>query len=418
MPTYHEAIAALPVGSAAVKASLRAMSVRRFGYCLTTAESLQTVTVVDPDAGTIPLVVVQNGLTFSYDSADTTTAHDGTTCLVSADGKRYKIDTFSYPSSVLDKDLTAPPGSPSVGDKYIVGTAATGAWSGHDGAVAFYASRGWIFATIPIGRPIYVEDETAFYHRNAGGTWTRGFGSLPFSANTIPRSAVIGQPFRHLVINQITNAPPGSPATADSYIVGSVPTGAWAGHAGKLAICEDGSTFTIYTPRTGELVFDIANNKDYRFNGTAWVSAFGAIIQIDQTFTASGSTSSGGSGSYTYSSGTAPTTSTAYFKDDGSTIDDFVAIGGTGATLKFTYDATITQNGLATTTIGLFRDSEANAIAWSPNFGDAVAEHRNYDFWVTAPDAAAHDYHIRGVGAVAASVNALTRRSLSVEEVA
>ena len=35
--------------------------------------------------------------------------------------------------AVLDRDLTAPPGSPADGARYIVGTSPTGAWSGHAG---------------------------------------------------------------------------------------------------------------------------------------------------------------------------------------------------------------------------------------------------------------------------------------------
>ena len=34
--------------------------------------------------------------------------------------------------SVLDRDLATPPGSPSAGDRYLVATSPTGAWSGPD----------------------------------------------------------------------------------------------------------------------------------------------------------------------------------------------------------------------------------------------------------------------------------------------
>ncbi len=38
-----------------------------------------------------------------------------------------------------------------------------------------------------------------------------------------------------------TNNPPGSPADGDTYIVGSTPTGAWAGKANKIATRFDGA---------------------------------------------------------------------------------------------------------------------------------------------------------------------------------
>ena len=45
-------------------------------------------------------------------------------------------DRFGWQDPVIDADLSAPPGSPSEGDRYIVGPSATGDWSGHDGEIA------------------------------------------------------------------------------------------------------------------------------------------------------------------------------------------------------------------------------------------------------------------------------------------
>ncbi|NIP67909.1 MAG: DUF2793 domain-containing protein, partial [Planctomycetales bacterium] len=41
-----------------------------------------------------------------------------------------------WQDGVIDKDLTAPPGSPSNGDRYIIPTGATGAWAGHETEIA------------------------------------------------------------------------------------------------------------------------------------------------------------------------------------------------------------------------------------------------------------------------------------------
>lgn len=64
--------------------------------------------------------------------------------------------------NVKDRDLTAPPGSPSDGDTYIVGTGATGAWAGHDRQVAYYASSAWTFHAPAEGWLAYVQDENTF----------------------------------------------------------------------------------------------------------------------------------------------------------------------------------------------------------------------------------------------------------------
>src|SRR5258708_3575313 len=91
MSTNHEAVAALPVLGAADKALVRAMAARRFVYCLDTSESVTNFVAVDPNAGTLPLYLLQNSVLFQFDPLDTTTPNDGITCLVTSDGKRYKV---------------------------------------------------------------------------------------------------------------------------------------------------------------------------------------------------------------------------------------------------------------------------------------------------------------------------------------
>lgn len=64
---------------------------------------------------------------------------------------------------VLDKDLTAPPGSPSQGDRYIVGVGATGAWSGEDNNIAEYDGASWFFKTATDGMTVFITDEDEIY---------------------------------------------------------------------------------------------------------------------------------------------------------------------------------------------------------------------------------------------------------------
>jgi len=83
MPDNHEAVAALPSGSAAVKDLLRGLIVGRLIYFLGAAEDAQDFVAVDPSTGDVPPALAQNEKIFWYDAADTTTAHDGT-CLEKA----------------------------------------------------------------------------------------------------------------------------------------------------------------------------------------------------------------------------------------------------------------------------------------------------------------------------------------------
>lgn len=61
--------------------------------------------------------------------------------------------------NVLDRDLTAPPGSPVDGACYIVGSGATGAWATKDLNVAAYQSGAWKFFAPDEGWMAWVVDE-------------------------------------------------------------------------------------------------------------------------------------------------------------------------------------------------------------------------------------------------------------------
>ncbi|SMD01158.1 DUF2793 domain-containing protein [Primorskyibacter flagellatus] len=61
--------------------------------------------------------------------------------------------------SVLDRDLTAPPGSPADGARYIIGSGATGDWAGWDQNVALFTDGAWLRLPPRAGWRAWVEDE-------------------------------------------------------------------------------------------------------------------------------------------------------------------------------------------------------------------------------------------------------------------
>ncbi len=61
--------------------------------------------------------------------------------------------------SVLERDLTAPPGSPTDGDRYIVGSGATGGWAGWDLNVALWTDGEWLRLPPRTGLRAWSEDE-------------------------------------------------------------------------------------------------------------------------------------------------------------------------------------------------------------------------------------------------------------------
>ena len=66
------------------------------------------------------------------------------------------------------------------------------------------------------------------------------------------------------------NTPPGSPLAGDSYIVGTSPTGAWAGQVGNIAFYDSGWKFV--TAREGLALW--VNDEDvlYIYDGATWQS--------------------------------------------------------------------------------------------------------------------------------------------------
>lgn len=62
--------------------------------------------------------------------------------------------------SVLSGGDTTPPGSPSDGDRYLIGAGATGAWSSWDGSIGYFVDGAWVRLVPNAGWQCYVEDTT------------------------------------------------------------------------------------------------------------------------------------------------------------------------------------------------------------------------------------------------------------------
>ncbi len=76
--------------------------------------------------------------------------------------------------SVLDRDQTAPPGSPADGDRYIVASGATGDWAGWDLNVAFWTDGAWLQLPPRTGWRAWVEDESILLVYDGSGWMNLG----------------------------------------------------------------------------------------------------------------------------------------------------------------------------------------------------------------------------------------------------
>ncbi len=79
--------------------------------------------------------------------------------------------------AVLDRDLAAPPGAPSEGQRWIVAASPTGAWAGHATHVAAWQDGAWQFSVPRTGWLAYVMDEGALLNWN-GTAWADAMSAL------------------------------------------------------------------------------------------------------------------------------------------------------------------------------------------------------------------------------------------------
>lgn len=68
------------------------------------------------------------------------------------------------------------------------------------------------------------------------------------------------------------NAPPGAPAAGDLYVVGTAPTGAWAGYAGYVAVATDAGGWRFTAAEHGWRVYDTATDTEWVRTGSAWLA--------------------------------------------------------------------------------------------------------------------------------------------------
>ncbi|MDQ0510876.1 phage tail-collar fiber domain-containing protein [Ancylobacter amanitiformis] len=72
---------------------------------------------------------------------------------------------------ILSMTTTAPPGSPVVGDCYLVPTGASGSWSGQAGKVAEFTTAGWALLPPPDGHGVGLPDGSVYVR--IGGTYVK-----------------------------------------------------------------------------------------------------------------------------------------------------------------------------------------------------------------------------------------------------
>jgi hypothetical protein len=399
--------------------------VKRVIYAIAVGET--ATALVANTSGQIPIGLAFDGLIFWYDATDTSSAHDGVSVLVTSDGYRYRATDLRRPRAVLASGTVTPPGTPAIGDAYLTGAAPTGAWATHGNEVAIYTRRGWVFVIPAVGDLYYVRDgSNAWVYRDEAGNIVSRFAN---TASSIRDGTLIGGQRRYIVESQTVNTPPGSPALGVYWIIGSAPTGAWAGQAAKIATSYDGTTWTIISPVNGLEAFDRALGGNYIFRtGLGWLSAAGSWTGISYVRTASGATTAHTSGSFWGTSDT-PATTMRRVTDDVTLAH---RASQASAKLRVKYEADVPTwsswaagGASSPIAIALFRDAETSAVAWQylpqrapgPGVASEPPAHVSGDWLIDVPDAALHTYQVAVMflnGAAPAA--GWLRRTLTIEE--
>lgn len=92
-----------------------------------------------------------------------------------------------------------------------------------------------------------------------------GWGLGGFNPNFAKLEALL-----HLSVTSITSTPPATPVAGMVYIVGTSPSGAWAGQAGTVAAYY-ATGWLFVAPATGVRAWNVSTATYWRYSGSAWV---------------------------------------------------------------------------------------------------------------------------------------------------
>lgn len=77
-----------------------------------------------------------------------------------------------YWLTVKSATVTAQPGSPTLGDTYLIPNGATGAWASLSGRLTQWNGTSWVVRAYPVGSLISTTDTQTFFEQSASNVWT------------------------------------------------------------------------------------------------------------------------------------------------------------------------------------------------------------------------------------------------------
>ena len=174
---------------------------------------------------------------------------------------------------VSDRDLNAPPLTPAEGERFIVGPAASGAWSGQEGRIAAWQDGAWAFLSPRDGWLVWVTDEALLLAFD-GGQW-RLAGFDPAMINP---TALLG-------VNAIADATNKLTVKSDAVLHSHDDVTPGSGNARHI-LNKQGPTetasFLFQTGFSGRAEFGLAGDDDWRVKVSADGNLWHDVLVADR----------------------------------------------------------------------------------------------------------------------------------------
>lgn len=169
--------------------------------------------------------------------------------------------------AVVDKDLTAAPGSPAEGARYIVAAGSTGVWSGHAGKIAAWQDGAWAYYAPREGWVAWVADEDLAYAYN-GSAWVTS------SAGSVNPVALVGVNTTADTTNRLSVS---SPASLFNH--------QGSNHQIKInkAAAANTASVLFQTAFSGRAEFGLTGDDDFHVKASADGSAWTEALVINRT---------------------------------------------------------------------------------------------------------------------------------------
>ena len=179
-----------------------------------------------------------------------------------------KLDALVH-LSVLDRNATAPPANPNDGDRYIVASGGTSAWSGFDAMIAAWQDGAWMFYAAQEGWVAWVASELSLLAFD-GSNWSVVGGGGGGSVNPTP---LVGINATADVNNRLLLSSPASLFNHDGN-----------GHQIKVNKNTDTDTASLLfqTAFSGRAEMGLTGSDDFQFKVSPDGSTFVDAITIDK----------------------------------------------------------------------------------------------------------------------------------------